>query len=111
MRSKIMSITRYFKATESPSEDYCLPNPNGPLANSVPSSAISAGNRKVRAMLSEKKTRRGKYNSEERASLGKFASENGTKACVRKYRKQFECLNESTVCRFRNNYREEMARR
>ena len=65
-------------------------------------------------MLAEKKTRRGKYNkysSEERAALGKFPSENGTKACVKKYRKQFECLNESTVYRFKNTYRKEMARR
>ncbi len=112
------SITRYFnQATESPSDHYCLSNPNGPPANSVPSSAIAAGNREVRAMLADQtKTTRGrkynKYSSEERAALGKFASENGTnKVCVRKYRKQFQCLNESTVHRFKNNDCEEMARR
>ena len=64
-------------------------------------------------MLRKKKTR-GKYNqytSKERATPGKFAIENGTQACIQKYKKDFKCSNESTVRRFKKNYQEEVAKR
>ena len=42
-----------------------------------------------------------KYSPEERYKIGKYASENGTIACVRKFQKQFPNMNESTARTFR----------
>ena len=104
------SILRYLK--EYPSNDH-LPNPKGSLSTSIPSSAIASANKQVRAVL-EKSNKRGKYNKysdKERAKIGKFSAENGTKACVRKYSKQFTSINESTVRRFKRQYHEEVSRK
>ena len=47
-----------------------------------------------------------KYSPIERYDIGKFASETGDAAAVRKYRKKFPRLNESTVRGFRKKYQQ-----
>ena len=78
-----MSILNYFKRSES-SEN--LPDPKGPLSKYVPPAAIASANSEIIQMQKKQKQnsgRRGKYNSytaEERAVIGKFATENGVMA-------------------------------
>ena len=59
--------------------------------------------------------RRGKYNSytaEERAVIGKFATENGVMAAKRRFSRQLEAnINESTIRRFKEAYLKERTRK
>ena len=62
----------------------CLPDPRGPLSREIPSSAITAANSEVKAILgNESKKERGHYHKlspEIKADLGKYASVNGVVA-------------------------------
>ena len=49
-----------------------------------------------------------KYTPEERCNIGKYASEMGTAAAVRKFRKERPNLNESTVRTFAKKYKDEL---
>ena len=49
-----------------------------------------------------------KYSSNDRYEIGKFASETGDAAAVRKYQKKFGKLNESTVRGFRKKYQQKV---
>ena len=50
-----------------------------------------------------------KYTAKQRAEIGKYASENGTVAAVRKYSKQLEKgINESTIRGFKKAYEVEL---
>ena len=40
--------------------------------------------------------------------MGKYASENGTSAAVRKFRPDFPKINESTIRQFKKKYEEEL---
>ena len=48
------------------------------------------------------------YMDQQRFQKGKYASENGTTASVRKYRTDFPKINESTVRGFKKHYEEEL---
>ena len=52
-----------------------------------------------------------KYTSQERAEIGRYASANGIIRTVYKYSKQYEGLNESTVCSFKKAYNEKRSRK
>lgn len=51
-----------------------------------------------------------KYTDQERFIIGRYASENGATCTVRKYKKQFPKLNESTVRSMKQKYEEELKR-
>ena len=49
-----------------------------------------------------------KYSADERFKIGKYASENGSIAAVRKFEKQFPNMNESTARTFKKKYESEL---
>ena len=81
-----MSILNYF------SKDGSLPNPRGLLSARVPSLAISAANREVRAAIEEQRKKKSKkrgpytvFTAQERARIGKYALDHGVTAARRWY--------------------------
>ena len=61
--------------------------------------------------IGETKGTRGKYRkytNENRFKIGKFASQNGVTACVRRFKTDFPRLNESTVRAFKRQYEQEL---
>ena len=50
-----------------------------------------------------------KYTPADRFSIGKYASENGPIAAVRKFKQKFQNLNESTARTFRSKYEKQIA--
>ena len=93
-------LHRYF-TPQTRSE--CLPDPRGPLSREIPSSAITAANSEVKAILgNETKKGRGHYHKllpEIKANLGKYASVNGVVATLRRYSKTYPSLKESNLAR------------
>ena len=108
------SLYSYFRK-EAP-----LPNPNGPLSLSIPSSSINSANKLVSALLDQSasgKTRkaRGEYNvftPEEKARIAKCAVEIGVTCAIRRLSKQFtDCsLKESSVRTWTKQYIKELER-
>ena len=49
-----------------------------------------------------------KYSADERVKIGKYASENGPIAAVRKFEKQFPNMNESAARTFKKKYESEL---
>ena len=108
------SILRYYKPASS--SDCRLPSPHGPLSRSIPSAAIASANREVQSILDQqsKPKKRGpyeRYTPSERAKIGKFASECGVQAAVRKFSKDHRKISESTIRGFKNAYREELLKK
>ena len=105
-----MALYLYFKKKEN------LPDPNGPLAQSVSLSSIEAVNSNVRSVIESdmpprKRGQYGKYTPEQKAMIGKRAAEHDVVAAVRYYIKQFPNLKENTVRDWRNAYRIELKKR
>ena len=105
-----MALFRYFKR-----EKNNLPDPHGPLAQSVPSTSIEAANSEVRSVIeSQNNKKRGqyaKYTPEQKSMIGKRAAEHGVVAAVRYYIRDFPNLKENTVRDWRNAYRLELRKR
>lgn len=104
------SILSYFQTPNG------VPNHRGPLSRTIPSSAIAAANKEVRRVIEEssKSKKRGpykRYTPGDRAKIGRFASENGVMAAVRKFSQEYERINESTVRNFKKAYHEERSRK
>ena len=62
--------------------------------------------------VSEQTSSRGKYikyTAQDRFKIGKYASENGSAACVRAFKDKFTKINESTVRGFQKRYEQELA--
>ena len=57
---------------------------------------------------SKRKTSYQKYSEEDRFKIGKYASENGATATVRKFKNLYPDMKESTVQGFKSNYEEEL---
>ena len=57
---------------------------------------------------SKRKTSYQKYSEEDRFKIGKYASENGATAAVRKFKNSYPDMKESTVRGFKSNYEEEL---
>ena len=111
-----MVLLRYLKPVKSH-----LPDPNGPLSADIPPTAIRQANLEVLSVENSKcqdpstKTRtRGPYGrltDEQRAQIGKYASENGNAAAVRKFSKELDIpLNESAVRSIKKNYYQELGK-
>ena len=109
-----MSLFKYFKKGNA-----SLLDPTGPLACSVPSSSIASANKEVDRILiadgpSNTKKPRGEYakfTPEQKAMIGKRASEHGVVAAVRHFKKDYPNLKENTVRDWRNAYRLELRKR
>ena len=87
-----MALLRYFKPVNGH-----LPDPSGPLSADVPPSAIRQANLDVLSVekqdVSAKTRARGSYGrltAEQRAQIGKYASENGNAAAVRRFSKTLD---------------------
>ena len=97
MSEGVMALHRYFKISSK------FPDPNGPLANTVPPEVIRAAN-KIAEEANEKggtKPSRGPYRQFtdiQKAQIAKYAVENGNQAAIRRYSKEF-CteIKESTL--------------
>ena len=91
-----MALFRYFKK-----ENTKLPDPHGPLAQSVPSTSIEAVNSEVRSVIeshnNKKRGQYGKYTQQQKAMIGQRAAEHGVVAAVQYYIKDFPNLKENTV--------------
>ena len=94
-----------------------MPNPRGLLSARVPSLAISAANREVRAAIEEqrkKSKKRGPYTvftAQERARIGKYALDHGVTAARRWYMAQKQTkIGESTIRVFMQRYRQERSK-
>ena len=57
---------------------------------------------------SKRKTSYQNYCAEDRFKIGKYASENGATAAVRKFKNSYSDIKESTVRGFKSNYEEEL---
>ena len=92
-----------------------MPDPHGPLAQSVPSTVIAAANSEVRSTIEAKNSKKrgqyGKYTPEQKAMVGKRAAEHGVVAAVRSYIRDFPNLKENAVKDWRNAYRLELKKR
>ena len=89
-----MSILKYFHPTKEKLE---LPDPNGLLSGSMPSSAVSSVNAKVKDVLKKQTSTgsRGPYltiTPAQKYHIGKRAAECGTTAAIRYYQKKFPDL-------------------
>ena len=85
-----------------------LPNPFGPLSSSIPSQTIAESNKQIREVL-QKDKKRGEYNKlspEEKAVIGKYASENGVSKAVRHFQDK-----DSSVRDWKKLYEKELKER
>ena len=91
-----MSILKYFHPVKQKPD---LPDPNGPLSQSLPSTAIAAANVKVTDALNEAEVKksasrtRGTYSfltSAQKYEVGKRAAEHGVTATIRYYGKSIQ---------------------
>ena len=111
-----MSLLRYLSRVDPRYRDSKLPDPNGPLARAVPSSAISVANESVNVSLesNKKAANRGVYqklSAEKKAEIGKRAAEHGVMGTVRYYTSKLpEPLKESSVRTWKNVYTKEKQR-
>ena len=95
-----MALLKYFQRVSD-----TLPSPDGPLSVSVPSSSISAANKKVKRVIEQATSsstahKRGSYDNftpEEKARIAKRASEHGVTAAIRYFSKVHPSLKESSV--------------
>ena len=85
-----MSLHCYFKISNK------LPNPNGQLSKEIPADAIKAANNSVELATKDRSTSgkqsRGKYTAftgVQQAQMAKYAIENGNKAAIKHYSKEF----------------------
>ena len=82
-----MALFRYFKR-----EKNNLPDPYGPLAQSVPSTSIAAANSEVLSVIESKNNKKrgqyAKYTPEQKSMIRKRAAEHGVVAAVRYYIRQ-----------------------
>ncbi len=80
----------------------------------MPSSAIALANQEIRRVMAQRNKAAGdtnKYTAKEKATIGKYALENGVMTAKRKFSKQLSIsINESTVRRFKSEYSKERCR-
>ena len=101
----VMALLRYFKAKAS------LPTAEETaLGDTVTQLANTAVLREIQAKRPKKRKAYTMYTAEQRATIGKYASEHGNAAAVKKFKADFEGgqLGESTVRLFKKRYIEEL---
>ena len=109
-----MALLHYFKPVNGH-----LPDCNGPLSANIPPPAMRQANLDVLSVEkrgdSAKTWARGSYGqltNEQRAQIGKYASENGNAATARKFSKELgRPLNKSTVRSIKKNYYQELGKK
>ena len=89
-----MLLLKYFRPTKEKLE---LPDPNGSLNGSMPSSAVSSANAKAKDVLEKQMSTgsRGPYltlTPAQKYHIGKRAAECGTTAAIRYYQKKFPLI-------------------
>ena len=108
-----MSILDYFKIKAKANHPVELPDPNGPLSATVPSTTIAALNKKVNSTMEKSASTdksRGPYShltDEQKYCVGKRASEFSNTNTMRYYLKTFSDfppLKETSVRRFKNGH-------
>ena len=103
-----MALFKYLRPVDN------LPDPNGPFSTVIHFSDTAEVNRQVRAVEQQPKKRGeySKHSTEEKAAIGKYASENGVAAAVRYYKKTKDViLKESSVQDWKNAYLSEVTKR
>ena len=115
---------QYFKKSEKKSS--VLPNPDGPLSDLMPASAIASANKEVERLLAQQDgsldahgttgRKRGRYHSfteKEKARIAKRAAEYGVTNAIKHFSKEFvdRQLKESTVREWVAKYKKEVAQR
>jgi len=92
-----MALHRYFKISSK------LPDPNGPLSETIPSEVIKEANRIVEESTQNGSTKRGremylKFTLIQQVQAAKYAIENGNQAAIHRYSKEFCAeIKESTL--------------
>ena len=107
-----MSLHRYFKISSK------LPDPNGPLSETIPSETIKEANKSMEQSIqngSTLKRSRGtylKFTPVQQAQAAKYAVENGNQAAICRYSKEF-CteIKESTLSTWKSKYLYEIKER
>ena len=97
-------LYKYFKPTK-PSSGSQLPEPDGHLSITVPSTSIVAANQEVSKVLATEKSasrskQRGtyaKYTPKQKATIGNYSILHGTNAALRYFKAEFPDLKWSTV--------------
>ena len=109
-----MSLHQYFKISSK------LPDPNGPLSKEVPSEHIKEANRSIEAATQDTSSgtsggaKRGrgtyiKFTPVQQAQVAKYAVENGNKAAICHYSKEFHSdIKESMLSTWKSKYLEEL---
>ena len=102
----MMTLYRYFKPTK-PSSGSQLPEPDGQLSMTVPSTSIVAANQEVSKVLATEKSASGseqrgirtyaKYTPKQKATIGNYSILHGTSAALRYFKTKFPDLKWSTV--------------
>ena len=106
-----MALHRYFKISSK------LPDPNGPLSETIPSEAIKEANKIVEQSTQNASTKRSrgtylKFTPIQQAQAAKYAVENGNKAAIRRYSKEFCAeIKESTLSTWKCKYLNEIKER
>ena len=100
-------LYKYFKPTK-PSSGSQLPEPDGHLSITVPSTSIVAANQEVSKVLATEKSASGssgskqcgtyaKYTPKQKATIGNYSISHGTSAALRYFKAEFPDLKWSTV--------------
>ena len=109
-----MALLKYFKRDDSKA---VLPNPEGPLSSSMPSSRIKAANAQVEPLVTRQDSRcPGQYEfstEEDKALIAKRACEVGVTNAIRTLSARYpeKKLKESSVRTWMNKYKKELVDR
>jgi len=106
-----MALFRYFKPVPKSSK---LPDPEGPLSQSMPSASIKDANEAyLKAAARSEVSKRGSYvklTGVQQAQIARYAFTHGNKEAIHYYTKQYCVLEiaESSVSTWKAKYTEEM---
>ena len=102
-------LLKFFKPCRKNSCDLPLPDPNGVLKEKVDSSAIEEANKEVSNVITDSGGKRNPYlklTPEQKATIGKYAAENGIVSAIRHFKGEFpgDSLKESTIRGWKKAY-------
>ena len=112
-----MSLYRYFKSVPKR-----LPDPEGPLSETLPSATINAANeavlaaskqpRKERPSKSRKRGHYVKLTGVQQAQIARYVFSHGNQAAIRRYNKEYTTeIRESSVSMWKSKYVAELDRK
>ena len=102
-------LLKFFKPCRKNSCDLPLPDPNSVLKEKVDSSAIEEANKEVSNVITDSGGKRKPYLKlmpEQKATIGKYAAENGIVNAIRHFKGEFpgDSLKESTIRGWKKAY-------